>query len=71
MTNEEKARELMKEGDVFTRGDVYAFVDEVARWKDERHMVFLQRLVLKTREPAVLELLRREINELKNQSNEE
>jgi len=36
ISNEQKARELMKDGDVFTRGDVYAFVDEVAKWKDEQ-----------------------------------
>lgn len=45
MTNEEKARELMKDGDVFTRGDIYAFVDDVAKWKDEQWRAILDRVM--------------------------
>lgn len=39
MTNEDFARKLMKQGDVFTREDVYCFVEETAKWKDEQNTI--------------------------------
>lgn len=36
MTTDEFARSLMKSGDVFTRADVYAFVEQTAKWQKQR-----------------------------------
>ena len=36
MTTDEFARSLMKSGGVFTRADVYAFVEQTAKWQKQR-----------------------------------
>ena len=36
MTTDEFARSLMKSGDVFTRADVYAFVEQTAKWQKQQ-----------------------------------
>ena len=67
MTNEEKAREIATDemGEYWMPQYIAAM--RMAHWKDERQMVFLQRLVLKNPNPAMLELLQREIQQLKTQ----